>query len=677
MNRILKLFATLVAGLVIIAVVAALVLPKVFDPNDYQDDIAKLVYDNTGMTLAINGPIGWSVFPWLGLSLEKVSVKGSGEGDLAKLGKAEVSVKLLPLLSKKVEMKAANLVGLELNLIKDESGKGNWVVEKKKTTAAAISTGEQPETQSSESTPIQLDIANVFVEDLIVRYEDRSTGNIYLVDQAGLETGSIRNQEPFDFNLKARISGNNPELVLKTSISGNLRFDLKQGVYTLKNLDISAQPDVQNAEKLSLVGQINVQQEPLMVKGELDVTQFNPGKLLKEIKIKLPPMADPKAMTSLSFKSQFNTDGKSFSADKLDLTLDSFRIDGFFKIADLEKQNMVFQFKGNDLNLDNYLPPPAQETAAKKPSSGEQKPAPGSGPAQEAPLIPEDALRPLNLKGSLELNSLTVAKLRFDKPTVKLKAANGRQEVKLSSGFYEGTIDVDGKLDVRTKGNPKVASTAGLKGINLSSLAQPIKALEPIEGLVNADLDITTSGQLQSVLTKNLNGKVNFAIDKGAFKSANFDKMVCEGIAKIRNKDLQKSDWGNSTQFKNLSGHFVIKNGVANNKDLTAALNNLNLKGDGYVNLVQQSLDYHVGLNVSGDRSPDSDPACQVNEDYADVTWPVRCQGTLGQQSCGIDTERLTDTIASLAKKEAKKRIEKEIEKKAGPLKDVLKGFFK
>ncbi|WP_062260529.1 AsmA family protein [Endozoicomonas arenosclerae] len=687
MNRLIKLIAFVVAGIIVLAVAAALILPKVIDPNNYRDDISKLVYDNTGLTLTIDGPIGWSVFPWLGLSLEQVNVKGANNSELAKLGTAEVSVKLLPLLSKKVEMQTAKLMGLELNLVKDKSGKGNWEVPKKAGTQPAATETTPVETPegTTESAPLELDIANVTVEGLVIKYDDKSTGKTYVVDQAGLETGAVRNNVPFDFNLKARIKSNEPDLTLMTGISGVLKFNLKQGTYDLKDLKISANPAVDNAETLQIVGDLNVQQKPMMVKGHLDVTQFNPGKLLKEIKIQLPPMADPKAMTQMAFKSSFTTDGKSFSAEKLDLTLDDFNIDGFFKIANLEKQDMTFQFKGNDLNLDRYLPP-ATEPAATKDEKSESKtegvqstepPAVASGSAKELPLIPEDALRPLNIKGSLELTSLTVAKLTFNKPTVNLTALNGRQEIKLASGFYEGTIDLDGKLDVRKKGDPRIQTTADLKGINLQALAKPIPALKSIEGKVNADMNLTTNGQLQSVLTRNLNGKIDFKIDKGAFTEANFDKMVCEGIAKIRKKDLQKKDWGNATQFTNLGGSFNVRNGVASNKDLTAALTNLNLKGDGDINLVKQTLDYHVGLNISGDRSPDSDPACQVNEDYADVTWPVRCQGKLGQQECGIDTERLADTIASLAKQEVKKRLEKEIEKKAGPLKDALKGLFK
>ena len=682
MNRIIKFFVFVVAGLALIAIIAALVLPKVLDPNNYRDEISQLVYDNTGLTLTIDGPIGWSVFPWLGLSLQDVNVKGSGENPFAELGKAEVSVKLLPLLSQTVEMQTATLIGLKLNLIKDKNGNGNWETGQKPSKASASeSAGSTTETstssdQSAEKQPLQINIANVIADGLIIHYQDLATGKSYTVDQASLKTGAIRNQEPFDFDLQARISSNEPALAFQTGLSGNLSFDLQNGQYSLKNYKLSARPDITQGESVNLVGNVNYQQEPMQIDGTMDVTEFNPARLLSQIKISLPPMAAPDALSKLSFNSQFTTDGKRFDANTLKLSLDSFVIDGNFKVTDLKTQAMTFQFSGNDLNLDNYLPPPANgEThSSKEPDRKQTVPATTS----EVPLIPEDALRPLDIKGSLKLNSMTVAKLKFEKPSVQLSAAKGRQEVKINSVFYKGVIDLNTKLDVRQKGNPKVSTVAGLKGIDLQTLAEPVPALASVQGNLNTDVNVTTHGLLQSTLTRNLNGKAGFGIANGAFTGANFDKLVCEGIAQIRNKDLQKKDWGQSTQFKNLSGSFDIRNGVASNNNLTAALTNLNLKGDGTVNLIQQTMDYHIGLNISGDTAPDSDPACQVNEDYVEVTWPVRCRGELGKPDCGLDTERLADTIAGLAKQEVKHRIEKEIEKNVeGPLKDVLKGLFK
>ncbi|MGI9273745.1 MAG: AsmA family protein [Endozoicomonas sp.] len=684
MKSILKFLVTIVAGFAVIAVVAVILLPRLINPNDYRQQLTTLIQDKTGITVSFDGPIGWSVFPWLGIAMEDVSIQGSDNGALGTLGRAEVSVKLLPLLSKQIETQAVILHGLELKLVKSRDGKGNWEFgdnAEAKTGAPAGSdenTAPAPVTRSNDAMIIpELNIASVEFKGLMVSYEDKVTGKSYVINDASLITSAIIDNAPFDLTLQARMKSSDPDLALRTRLDTTLGVNLGTRTITLDNLKVSTRPDINNGEKLDIVGHLRFEQpdmkEPLQMSGELDVTEFNPARLLGQIKMPLPPMSDPKALNRLSFKSRFNSNGKSFNADTLDLTLDGFTIAGNVNVTDLEKQSIVFQFTGNDLNLDQYLPPAAE----KKPEATEPEAKQPTAQAQEPPLIPEDALRPLNLKGSLSLNSLTAAKLRFDKPVVKLTAAGGRQEIKLDSDFYQGRIDVDSKLDVRKKAAPEVVASADLKGINLEALAEPIPAMKSIQGTVNADLNVTTRGLVQSALTRNLNGKVNFGINKGAFTEANFDKLVCEGIAQIRSKSLEKSDWDKVTHFQKLGGTFVIKNGVANNDDLTAALSNLNLKGDGNINLVEQSLDYHVGLNISGDRSPDSDPACQVNEDYVNVTWPVRCQGKLGEQSCGLDTERLADTIAELAKQEVKGRIQEEIEKQVdGPLKDVLKGFF-
>ncbi len=681
MNRIIKWTAMVLAGCILLTALAAVLLPKFIDPNNYRDDISRLIHENTGLTTNINGSISWSVFPWLGLSIDNVSVTGAQDTRLAELGSAEVSVKLLPLLSKKVEVQTAKLIGLNLELVRNKQGQGNWEVDKpsqsKKESPAPTAT--QQETPKSDSAPLEIDIANVEITELKIRYTDKQTGKTYIVDQASLETGAIKNQQPFDINMQAVVTSKEPAVNLKTSINATITFNLSEGIYDLDNLKISAQPNTANPESLSLTGNVHFQQHPLKAKGQLNVAPFNSRNLLTQLNIPLPPMADKNALNQLAFNTSFQTDGKSFNAETLNLTLDDFNIKGYFRLVDISKQAMTFKFTGNDLNLDRYLPPAAEHQASDKDTEEPNKVVKESSePVKELPLIPEEMLRGLNLNGTLSLSSLTAAKLEFEKPAIELAAANGRQQIKLESGFYQGSININSKLDVRAKGNPKINTSAVLKSINLHAMAEPVPALKPVEGLVNADMNVHTQGQLQSALTRNLNGTVSFNIDKGAFTEANFDKMVCEGISKIRKTKLEKKEWAESTQFQDLSGTFIIRNGIASNNDLTAALANLNLKGDGKVDLVQQVMDYHVGLNIRGNEAPDSDPACQVNEDYIDVTWPVRCSGKIGEQSCGIDTERLANTVVGLAQKEAQKRIQKEIDKKVeGPLKDVLKGFFK
>ena len=681
MNRFMKFITTLLVIIVVLVAGAAVILPRVFDPNDYRDEIAGAVYDASGLELSINGPIGWTVFPWVGLSLEDITVKGTENSQLAKLGAAEISVKLIPLLSKTVEVQTASLSGLELTLVKNKQGKGNWEVSKPDGAEAAETKTTETRSESAKSSaPLELDIANVDISDLLFSYEDQQTGKKYLIDEAGLTTGKIHNQEPVSFNLKARI--NMPDLILVSTISGTLAFNLEQGIFDLNELVIKTHPDVDKPETLGITGNLHLEQQPLLAKGTLDVVRFNPEQLLRQLNIELPAMSDPTAFKQLSFNSGFTSDGTRFDADALKLKLDDFNIDGYFKITDLEKQQMKFSFTGNDLNLDRYLPPgnSSSENVAGSndtASTGETKQTPAPA-AKEQPLIPEELIRTLNLDGDMKLSSLTVANLRFEKPSVKIQAANSKADVAISSDFYQGTIKLDSSVNVRQKNMPALGAVADVSGINLEALASAIPALRPVHGSVNASLDVKTKGQLQSVLTKNLNGSMQFKINNGEFTNANFDKMVCEGVALIRKTDLEKANWDNATKFKDLGGSFIISNGVASNNNLIAALSNLNLKGDGQVNLVQQTLDYHLGLNIRGAESPDSDPACQVNEKYRDIDWPVRCQGNLGTLQCGIDNERLGDTIADVLKVEAREQIQEQLEENLKePVRELFKGLFK
>ncbi len=675
MNRILKFIAVLLAAVVLLGVIAAALLPRFIDPNQFRDEITQLVYDQSGLKVSINGPIDWSIFPWVGLSLENVSVEGAHNAQLAQLGSAGVSVRLIPLLSKRIEMQTLELKGLELTLVKNRKGEGNWQVSAPKTSSQkpAKENGPSPAPESEKSSsPLKLDIASVNVSGLLISYDDQLSNRKYIIDQASLTTGAIRNQQPFDFELKAHISV--PDLVLNALISGDMTFNLEADTYDLKNMEVSASPDVAKAENLKLIGNIQYQQTPLSIKGNLGVAEFNLAKLLYQIKVQLPPMADPNALTKLSFNSHFSTNGENLNADKLKLQLDSFALDGNFKMGSIDQGDMQFSFTGNDLNLDNYLPPASDKTEVpdEEQPTGSSSEKTSSG--KEHSLIPEEMLRSLNLDGSMKLASLTIAKFIFEQPSVAIKAAQGKQEVKIGSRFYQGTIDMTSTLDVRQPGNPKMAASADLQSISLEALSKPVPDLASLQGDVNAGMKVHTHGQYTRVLTKNLNGDIQFKIDKGAFTDANFDKMVCEGVAKVRKKELRATDWGSSTEFTDLSGTFVIKNGVASNDNLIAALAYMNLKGDGYVNLVDRQLDYHMGLNIRGEEAPDSDPACQINKEYVNVTWPVRCHGDLGALNCGIDVKRLTGTIAEIAENRLKKKIEDKVQ---GPVKDLLKGFFK
>ena len=139
------------------AVVAAVIIvPMVFDPNDYKDEIKSLVEKETGRSWDLSGDIGLSIFPWLGFDLGPLTL-GNAPGfppdPFLKAERTRVHVALLPLLRKEIQMDTVTMTGLVVNLARDPAGKTNWDDLLAKTGGAKESKEAQPPAGSRRPPP--------------------------------------------------------------------------------------------------------------------------------------------------------------------------------------------------------------------------------------------------------------------------------------------------------------------------------------------------------------------------------------------------------------------------------------------------------------------------------------------------------------------------------------------
>ncbi len=129
MMKILKIVGIAVAALLGLLVAAAVALALLFDPNQYRDDIIRLVKDKTGRELKIEKKISWSFFPRLGIEaggLELGNAAGFGREPFARIEAAGAHVAVVPLFSGRIEVATVFLHGLGLNLAKNVAGQTNW-----------------------------------------------------------------------------------------------------------------------------------------------------------------------------------------------------------------------------------------------------------------------------------------------------------------------------------------------------------------------------------------------------------------------------------------------------------------------------------------------------------------------------------------------------------------------
>jgi len=125
----MKIFLKLL-GLAFLALLAVIiVVPFIFDPNDFKDDIETLVKDKTGRQLNIEDPMEISLFPWIGVEIGRASLgnaKGFGAAHFVKIESAKIKVKFWPLFSKELEVNTITLYGLDLNLQTIKTGASHW-----------------------------------------------------------------------------------------------------------------------------------------------------------------------------------------------------------------------------------------------------------------------------------------------------------------------------------------------------------------------------------------------------------------------------------------------------------------------------------------------------------------------------------------------------------------------
>ncbi|CAN0188057.1 unnamed protein product, partial [Phaeothamnion confervicola] len=116
-------------GLIVVAFGAVFVIASSIDPNQYKPQIVEAAKKATGRDLVLKGDIKLSVGLSPSFGISEVSFGNAAWGsrpEMVKVGRFEVQVALLPLLSKQVEVKRLVLLDTDILLETDRAGKGNW-----------------------------------------------------------------------------------------------------------------------------------------------------------------------------------------------------------------------------------------------------------------------------------------------------------------------------------------------------------------------------------------------------------------------------------------------------------------------------------------------------------------------------------------------------------------------
>lgn len=734
-----KILGLIVLGLLLIIVALLFALTHLFDPNDYKDEIRQIARDKANLELQLRGDIGWSLFPWLGLELTDATLASAETPDkpFADLRMIGLSVRVMPLLRKEVQMSDIRVDGLNLNLQRDDKGHGNWEgvgrPAQASTTQPAPSepapSDDTPASQPNEKPggqPLKLDIDSLTLSNSRIDYSDAQQGQQFTVENIELKTGAIREGASIPLKFSAFFGTNQPVLRARSEVEGQLRFDRALKRYQFedlkltgeasgeplkgKTLNFSAQGQLLvdlaaniaewnglklSANQLRALGEIKVREldQDARISGGLSIASLNLREFLDGIGVELPAMQASDALHHFELVSRLNGSSKGMMLEELNLKLDGSTFTGKLGVTDLAQQALRVDLKGDKLDLDRYLPPKAQGSAAAArkaevkdsvASAGKDGTTPlPNAPTQQAwsneRVLPVDQLRKLDLQLALSLGQLTYDKQPFTDINLKASGRGGLislEEVrgKMQGGSFAG----NGRIDVR-QAEPMISVEKRLSRIPLEPLLKKDDQPSPIKGQLDLDAKFNTRGNSQKEWVEALNGNASFVLNDGVLVDANLEQQLCRGIATLNRKSLSNPPSGKDTPFRELKGNLSVRNGVAHNPDLKAQVPGLAVSGNGDLDLRVLGLDYKVGITIEGDQREMPDPACQVNERYVGIEWPLRCRGPLelGAKACRLDQDGLGKIAARLAGNKLTEKLEEKLGDKVSPdLKDALKGLF-
>ena len=196
--KLVKWILGLVLTLAVLILLAIVIVPLVFEPNDYREQISDLVEDKTGRQLQLNGDLSVSVFPWLGIRTQGLSLSQPAEigGSMVQVETAQLRLKLMPLLSKRVEIDTVILEQPKLSFITLENGVNSLT---------GLSEPSEPEQDSAEQAnpeaALALVIQGVELTNGSLEWDDRQAKQRYQINDLQLITGNLIGDDMADLEL--------------------------------------------------------------------------------------------------------------------------------------------------------------------------------------------------------------------------------------------------------------------------------------------------------------------------------------------------------------------------------------------------------------------------------------------------------------------------------------------
>ena len=655
--RKVKILAGLVGGILVLSVAAPLAVWLLVNPNDYKGPMAAEVKEATGRDLVLQGDIKLSVFPWVALGLGPASLgnpPGFGDAPFLKFNHAAVRVKLWPLLAKRLEFDRIELDGLDLALLKDAQGEGNWE-NFGRTLKPASPSGGKPSAPALKLAGIRVTNGRVSYQGVVIdkfRLETGAFGgqgvtpvSMTLSANRGVPGENVTVNATFDLsadsqNKRVRLAAVNFSGLLGRANDGAPSHWEMSAPAIEVNLDdesVAVPAFALSYSSARVTGKLLATKilDDLGVTGSVTLAPVVLREFAPRLGVVLPKSHDPRAFGQVSASSEFTYGAAGLRLEQLQMQLDDTHLTGSIDLAG-EPRAVKFDLTVDQLDVNRYLPDPS--------GAGGAAGGAGAAPAASGSTMPD-------AEGTLAVGSMHFSLLDFSSVRLTLASKEGVVHLfpslaQIDGGSYSGDITVDERGAI-----PALSMNEHLSGVDMSRLLAGTSYKGRVSGRGEVNVKATARGAVLDAVMKGLNGHFDANLANGALEGIDLGYELGQAQALVKHEAGPARSNPPRTRFDAFKMSAEISNGVAVTKDLTISSQALRVTGQGRTNLVNKIIDFQLLASVL--KSP--------GESVADI--PLKITGTYVNPTVRPD-------VQELAKGQLKQKL-KDVLKKNG-----LEGLF-
>ncbi len=575
------------ALVVVMAVVAILMVPNFITLDGFKPDIINMLKQATGREIAIGGPIGFTVWPVLGLQLRDISIgnpKGADDPIMLSAQELGVGVTLSSLMDHRLELRELRLVGGQLNLMTDSRGRGNWNFKPTDGEATSTDSLESATATSDETTPAsaspdeQFSIKDIQIEKIeVVRTNisyDSAEGEPVDLDNINLAISMPSLDKPL--NVTGSVSLRETEV----KIAGTV--DKPRAVMDNKETPVNFTLSL-GGDQVKLDGNL----QGTAFKGNLTAAVANLTKLASWA----GGAATPVPFSTLNISTVVDANATRANLTDLAIKLDDMTVGGKLSANwSGARPRLTADVDVSAINLDKLMPPAAAA------------PAGNTSASTAAPDL--SVLDKFNADITARLAGLTVKGAQLGSTTATVTINNGRMQSAITpAALYDGTLAVKADVSAAGRGGRTFNANVDLKGVQIGPVLVQFAGSDRLSGL--GDLAMSISGPIANsdVMKRELNGNGSFIFRNGAIKGVNIPAMIRNAKGILSGQRAATESGPVQTDFTELTGSFTINNGVVSNNDLKMLSPLVRITGRGTASLPQSNVNYRVEAALVADLS--------------------------------------------------------------------------